>query len=532
MNLSTISEMNLSWIDLTVIAGYAVFVILFGLYHARRENAEEYFMGGKNMSWVMVGMSMFATCVSSSALIGWSGDAYSTGISVFNYGLSGAIFVLVVFLVFFLPLYLRTRIFTLPEFLEKRFDVRSRWILTGMSVLGYTFLDISVTLYAGALMLKMVFPNMEIWQLIIGLAVFSASFTLVGGLSSVMYTDALQAIILFGGSVVLTITAFVKAGGWSHVMQSVPPESLSLIRPVDDPSVPWPALLTTLPLLGFYFWGTSQMMVQRTLSAKDTNHGRWGNLFAAALNFGIFFFMILPGIAGYSLFPDLEKGDLIYPTLVTELMPVGLAGLMVAAILSAMGSTLSSLLNSTSTLITRDVFHKFHPNMSGKQEIAIGAVVGVVVMLIAVCWAPQIDHFEGVVKYFQQILSYMAPPVVTVFVGGVFWKRANGTGAFATLFSGALVGLLLLLFLGKTPLANLHFLYIAPIVFLFSVVVFVVASLCSAAPEPEKIRDFVWRRSLYTEETAELKALPFYKNYRYLSLALIMVTLIFMWIWR
>jgi len=218
--------MTLNWIDLTVVIGYAIFVAAFGFYHARRGNAEEYFMGGKNMSWVMVGMSMFATCVSSSALIGWSGDAYSTGISVFNYGLSGAIFVLIFFLMFFLPLYLKTNVYTLPEFLERRFDARSRWILSGVSVLGYTFLDISVTLYAGALMLKMIFPGMEIWQLIICLAVFSSSFTLVGGLSAVMYTDALQAIILFGGSVILTVIAFVKAGGWTHVMQSVPPEAL------------------------------------------------------------------------------------------------------------------------------------------------------------------------------------------------------------------------------------------------------------------------------------------------------------------
>ncbi len=524
--------MNLSLIDVLIVIGYAIFVVSFGIFHSKRESAEGYFLGGKNMSWLLVGISMFATCVSSSSLIGWSGDAYRSGIAVFNYGLSGGIFVLIFFLVFFLPFYLKTKVFTLPEFLEKRFDSRSRYFLSGVSVFGYTFLDISVTLYAGALMLQMVFPSIEIWQLIICLAIFSASFTLIGGLAAVMFTDAFQAFILFGGSVILTILAFIKAGGWSHVMNSVPPESLSLIRPMNDPSVPWPALITTLPLLGFYFWGASQMMVQRTLSAKDINHGRWGNLFAATLSFAVFFFMILPGIAGRVLFPHLEKSDMIYPTLVTKILPSGLIGIMVAAILSAMGSTLSSILNSTSTLITRDFVRKFKPDISDKQEIATGVIAGAIVMIIAVCWAPQIAKFDGVVKYFQQILSYMAPPVVTVFLGGLFWKRANGTGAFAALISGIVSGAFFLLFLDKTPLAHLHFLYIAPIIFLISIVVLIIASLCTTAPIKEKVEKYVWSKALLIAETKKLKILPIYLNYRYLSLALILITVLFIFIWR
>ncbi len=294
-------EFNLSRIDLIIVVVYFVGIITWGLIHSSRKSAEDYFLGGREMKWPLVGLSMFAMVVSSSALVGWAGDAYSTGISVFNYAISGAIIVIIFTLVFFLPFYIKNNIYTLPEFLEGRYDVKSRYYFSGLSIISYTFLDASITLYAGALMLKMIFPGMEIWQLVIGLAIIAASYTIIGGLSSVMWADMLQAALLIIGSCVLTISAFRSAGGWSSIMEQMPEGMLNLIRPAKDPSVPWPALIFSLPLLGFYFWGISQTMVQRTLSAKNLNHGRWGNLFAAGLNFVIFFVMVLPGIAGRAL---------------------------------------------------------------------------------------------------------------------------------------------------------------------------------------------------------------------------------------
>ncbi|MGN6553224.1 MAG: SLC5 family protein, partial [Verrucomicrobiota bacterium] len=371
-------KVNLAQTDLIVMAIYVVVLVAWGLFHSKRKSAEDYFLGGRGMTWPLIGLSMFAMVVSSSSLVGWAGDAYSTGISVFNYGISAAIIPTIFFLVFFLPFYLRNKIYTLPEFLEGRYDVRSRYYLSGITVLGYTFADAAVTLYAGALMMKMVFPALDLKTLIWGLAILSASYTVIGGLSAVMWVDMIQSMVLFGGSVLLTVTAFTKAGGWTAVMQAAPVDHLSLIRPVNDPSVPWPTLFITFPLRGFDFWGLSQAMVQRTLSARDINHGRWGNLFAASLNFVIFFIMVLPGLAGRVLFPNLEKADQVYPKLVFEILPPGVSGLVVIGFIAAMTSTLASILNSAQTLVTMDIVAKLRPNMDSKSQVRAGNIAGFV----------------------------------------------------------------------------------------------------------------------------------------------------------
>ncbi|MGN6642329.1 MAG: sodium:solute symporter family transporter, partial [Verrucomicrobiota bacterium] len=330
----------------------------------------------------------------------------------------------------------------------------------------------------------------------------------------------------------LTFYAFAKSGGWSAVMQATPPVQLSLIRPIHDPSVPWPTLLITLPMLGFYFWGLSQAMVQRTLSARDINHGRWGNLMAAALNFAIFFIMVLPGLAGRVLFPNLEKPDQVYPKLVFEILPPGLTGIVVIGFIAAMTSTLASILNSAQTLVTMDIVSKLRPNLDNKAQVRAGQIAGFIIIIIAALWAPQIQKFDSLVKYFQQLLSYMAPPVVAVFLAGLFWKRASATGAFAGLLSGLGIGVFLLLFIKQTPLASWHFLYVAPVIFGVSLVIVVAASLVTKPPVPQAVERFVWKPAFFRAETEELTALPWFKNYRVLSIILLIVTIAFMVIWR
>lgn len=525
-------KVNLTHVDLAFMAIYVLVLVAWGLFHSRRKSAEDYFLGGRGMTWPLIGLSMFAMVVSSSSLVGWSGDAYSTGISVFNYGISAAIIPTIFFIVFFLPFYLRNKIFTLPEFLEGRYDARSRYYLSGITVIGYTFADAAVTLYAGALMMKMVFPGLDLNVLIWGLAILAASYTVIGGLSAVMWVDMIQSCVLIGGSILLTFTAFSKAGGWSAVMHAAPPDHLSLIRPINDPSVPWPTLFITLPMLGFYFWGLSQAMVQRTLSARDINHGRWGNLMAAALNFAIFFIMVLPGLAGRVLFPNLEKPDQVYPKLVFEILPPGVTGIVVIGFIAAMTSTLSSILNSAQTLVTMDIVSKLRPSMDSKAQVRAGQIAGFIIIIIAALWAPQIQKFDSLVKYFQQLLSYMAPPVVAVFLAGLFWKRASATGAFAGLLSGLGMAVLLLLFIKQTPLAHWHFLYIAPVIFVVSLVIVVSVSLVTTPPSARAVDRFVWKAAFFRAETEELDALPWFKNYRVLSIILLIFTVAFVIIWR
>ncbi len=523
---------NLSTTDLVVMAVYLVAIVAWGIRHSSRSNAEGYFLGGRGMTWPIIGLSMMAMCISSSSLVGWSADAYGTGIAVFNYGIAGAIIPILFFIVFFLPFYLRNKIFTLPEFLEGRYDSRSRYYLSTITIIGYTFADAAVTLYAGALMVQLIFPGAELQTVVWGIAILAASYTLIGGLAAVMWVDLIQAVVLFIGSIILTVIAFGKAGGWSAVMNAAPAGHLSLIRPIDDPSVPWPALLISLPLMGFYFWGLSQAMVQRTLSAKSIEHGRWGNLFAAALNFTVFFFMVLPGVAGRTLFPDLDTPNKIYPTMVFELLPQGVMGVVVIGFIAAMVSTLSSILNSAQTLVTMDIISPLRPGLQGKSLVKVGNAAGIIIVVVAALWAPNIEKFGSVVKYFQQLLAYMAPPVVAVFLAGLFWRRATATAAFTALITGLVTAIGLLVFNDRTPLAGWNFLYVAPLLFVLSLLLVVVLSFVTKPPRSEVVERFVWTPSFYREETAGLATVPWFQNYRVLSILLLVITAVFMFVWR
>jgi SSS family solute:Na+ symporter len=525
-------KINLSTTDLAVMAVYLILIIAWGIRHSSRGNAEGYFLGGRGMTWPIIGLSMMAMCVSSSSLVGWSADAYGTGIAVFNYGIAGAIIPILFFIVFFLPFYLRNKIFTLPEFLEGRFDARSRYYLSSITILGYTFADAAVTLYAGGLMVQLIFPDVSLETVIWGIAILAASYTLIGGLSAVMWVDLIQSVVLILGSIVLTWIAFDKAGGWDAVMQAAPPGHLSLIRPVNDPSVPWPTLFISLPLMGFYFWGLSQAMVQRTLSAKNIDHGRWGNLFAAGLHFTVFFVMVLPGLAGRVLFPDLDTPNKIYPTMVFNLLPQGITGIVVIGFIAAMVSTLSSILNSAQTLVTMDIVSPLRPGMDSRSLVRAGNIAGIVIVIVAALWAPNIERFGSVVKYFQQLLAYMAPPVVAVFLAGLFWKRASATAAFTALLSGLAIAVLLIFFRDMTPLAGWNFLYVAPLVFLVSLAILGVVSLATPPPSQDVVNRFVWSPAFFRSETAGLAGVPWYRNYRVLSLILLVITALFVLIWR
>jgi SSS family solute:Na+ symporter len=260
--------------------------------------------------------------------------------------------------------------------------------------------------------------------------------------------------------------------------------------------------------------------------------GRYGNLLAGALNFVIFFLMVLPGIAGRVLYPDLEKGDQVYPKLVFDLLPNGLLGLVLIGFIAAMTSVLTSVLNSSQTLVTMDLITKLRPGISGRQQVIAGSIAGVVIISIAALWAPYIERFDSIVKYFQQLMSYLCPPVVAVFLSGLFWSRTSATGAFCGLLSGFFIGVGLLAGIDHTPLAGWNFLYVAPLIFLVSLGVVVGVSLVSAPPSPSVVDRFVWRPAFYREESAELAAVPWFRNYRVLSVLLLAAALVFIIIWR
>ncbi|HEV7348902.1 sodium:solute symporter [Telluribacter sp.] len=514
------TSFSLSIIDYVVIGVYLVGIIIYGLRHAKRSNAEEYFLSGRDSGWVIIGISLVAANISSTTIVGLAGDAYSTGIAVYNYEWMATV-VLVFFSIFFMPFYLRSQVYTMPEFLERRFDSRSRYYFSFITLVGNIVIDTAGTLYAGAVIMQLIFPGTSITTIAALLALAAAAYTIPGGLSAVMYTEVVQAVLLFVSSIVISTVTFMRIGSWEQVLAVTPPHMLSLVQPADDPSVPWPGLLFGVPLLGFYFWCTNQFMVQRVLSAKNLDHGRWGALFAGLLKLPLLFIMVLPGTMARVLYPDLERADFVFPTLLFDQLPAGLIGLVVAGLLAAMASSISATLNSASTLVTMDFVRKLRPGMSSQQLVRIGQFSTLVFVIFSVLWSPVIASFDTLFKYLQNVLAFLAPPVVAVFLLGLFWKRANASGAFAGLIAG-FVAMILLVFYGQN--LGIHFLIIAPLLCLFCVVVIVAVSLATAPPPVEKTNAYIWTRRVYEADTAELKGVPWYLNFRVLSVLLLLLT--------
>ncbi len=511
-------NVELHTIDITILVAYFLFVMGLGIYLGRKyKDAEDYFLAGRSMIWPFIGLSLFASNISSTTLIGLAGEAYGTGISVFNYEWMAAV-VLVFFAIFILPFVLRSGVYTMPEFLERRFDGRARVYFAGLTIFLNIFVDTAGSLFAGALVIQMVFPDVAI------LAVVAGVYTITGGLAAVIYTDAIQAILLIVGSVVISVIAFDKIGDWDTLVSQVSPDKLSLVRPLDDPGVPWLGLVVGVPLLGFYFWCTNQFMVQRVLSAKDINHGRWGSLFAGALKLPVLFIMVLPGTFAIILYPDLARPDLVYPTLLFDLLPVGLLGLVLAGFVAALMSQIDSTLNSASTLVTMDFVRKFHPELSSHRLLIIGRYVTFIIMVLAVLWAPQIESFSSLFKYLQKVLAYAIPPVVALFLIGSFWKGAHAKAAFSTIVLGNLLSAGLFIAIELLEVMSLHFLYVPPILFVVCCFILIIFSIILPKGAEEDATDLVWTKGIYDAETIELKAYPWYQNYRVLSVILLSAT--------
>jgi len=519
-------EYRLHFIDIMIIALYAVFIIGKGIYWSRKHrNADDYFLAGRAMTWPLIGASLYASNLSSTTLVGLAGSGYGTGISVFNYEWMAAV-ILVFFAIFFLPLYLRSKVYTMPEFLEKRYDSRARYYFSLLTLLGNIIVDTAGSLYAGGLVLKMIFPQIPMWETVLVMAVLAGAYTIAGGLVAVIYTDAVQAFLLQVGAIIIAIFAFLKIGDWQTVLDATPKEMLSLVRPLDDGFMPWLGLVTGVPLLGFYFWCTNQFMVQRVLSAKNVHHGRLGAIFAGFLKIPVIWLMVLPGTMARVLYPGLENPDMVYPMLIFDMLPIGILGLVLASFLAALMSQVDSTLNSASTLVTMDFVKKFKPGLSGSSLMWVGRGVTLVFMILAAAWAPHIEKFGSLFKYLQNVLSYIAPPIVAVFILGVFWKRANASGAFASLLAGLVLAVLLLLFNQVEWIQNIHFLYMGPILFIICSGIHISVSLVTKPPPLEKTSSFTWSRKMYTDETVKLKSSPWYYNYRILSLVLLVFTFI------
>ena len=510
------SDSPLSPLDLTVIAAYLALVMFIGLRLSRRmRTGEDLFLAGRRLGWVAIGFSLFASNISSTTLVGLSGAAYVWGIAVSNYEWMAA-FVLLFFAIFFIPYYLNARITTVPEFLERRFDRRSRLYFSALTLFSNIVVDTAGTLFAGTLVLQVFFPALDPVPLAIGLALVAGLYTAAGGLAAVVYTDVLQAVILLAGSCLVAYLSFAELDfSWTAVVQATPPERLSLMLPLDDPNLPWLGTLVGVPILGFYFWCTNQFIVQRVLGARSIAHARWGALFAGFLKLPVLYVMVLPGVMAGIFLPGLENGDAVFPTLVTTLLPAGLVGLVLAGLLAAIMSSIDSTLNSASTLLTMDFVRPEQRGWSARRVVWTGRGFIVLFMFLSAAVTPLIADFPGLFHYLQSALAYLVPPVAAVFIIGLFWRRASATGAFATLVLGHIVSALLFV-LASADLLSLHFTVVAGLLTLVSAVIFVVASLSSAPPAVEQVR----RCTFHPATMERTQALAWWQDYRLHGLVL------------
>lgn len=561
------NNFNLSGLDIAIMIGYGVLIIAYGLYHAKRSNSEDYFLGGRSMTWPIVGIALFAANISSSTLVGLTGSAFSGNTHVYNYEWLASI-VLVFFAIFFLPFYLRSKVYTMPEFLERRYDHRSRYYFSFITIVGNVLIDTAAGLYVGSLVLQLIFPELEMWMIITILAIASAAYTIPGGLNSVIQTEVIQAILLVTGSCFLTYFVFAEIGGWEGMIAGLnemtaagqittattdggqrvlknADEVLSLVRPSNDSFMPWTGLLVGAPILGFYFWANNQFMVQRVLGAKDLDHGRWGALFAGLLKLPVIFIMVLPGTAAIIYFRnkgvEIENADEVYPRMLFDLLPAGMLGLVLAGLMAAMMSSVSATFNSAATLITMDFVKKIRPEMSSQGLVRSGQIATLVLVILACLWAPQIEKFGDLFGYLQYVLSFICPPVVAVFLLGLFWKRANATGAFTALMVGFGITTILVTSLiingqnATSPeaipsffkfLNSIHFLHMAFYLFVICSIAHIVASLATEVPPLVKTQDYTWTKEVLDAETKALQGVAWYKNYRVLAVILIIITIL------
>jgi solute:Na+ symporter, SSS family len=387
-------------------------------------------------------------------------------------------------------------------------------------------IDSAGAMFAGALVLQLLFPDVPLMVHIIVIALLGGLYVMLGGLQAVMITDTIQGVLLFVAAGVIFVTVFANFDfEWSVLPELAPEGGFTLAPPPDDEFLPWPGIFTGAIWLGFYVWITNHMVVQKVLSAKNLDHGRWGALFAGFMQLPLLVLLIFPGILARGVFEDLEDPDLAWPSLVFEFIPTGLRGLIVAALIAALMSTLDSVLNGASSLVVNDFIKTGKKDYTEKQLLLRGRILVGVFMVVAILWAPVITTFDGLVAFFQSFLGYVTMPVVIVLLGGIFWRRATRQAGFWTLAAVFPLGLAGF-FAGEIfELYDLQFLYATGVMVVISIVAFVGISLATPAPDWREFEEVLFTRKTWEEENEELAGKPKWKNYRYISLAILVVTI-------
>ena len=443
----------------------ALIGIIVWVMRQKQNNAADYFLGGKDATWIAIGASIFASNIGSEHLIGLAGSGASSGMAMAHWEIQGWMILILGWV--FVPFYTRSMVYTMPEFLEKRFNPQSRTILATISLISYVLTKVAVTVYAGGLVFQQVFGIDELWGIdffwiaAIGLVLITALYTIFGGMKSVLYTSVLQTPILLLGSLIILVLGLKELGGWDEMMRicsSVKVNEygdtmVNLIRDNRDAQYPWLGALIGSAVIGFWYWCTDQFIVQRVLSGKDEKEARRGTIFGAYLKLLPVFLFLIPGMIAFALhqnlgdfLPMLPNGnpnsDAAFPTLVAKLLPAGVKGLIVCGILAALMSSLASLFNSSAALFTIDFYQRLKPNTDPKKLVRIGQAATVVIVILGILWIPVMRSVGDVLYlYLQDVQSVLAPGIAAAFLIGILWKRASALGGMWALLSGLIIGL-------------------------------------------------------------------------------------------
>ena len=503
---------ELSTLDWLVLAGF--FVLLLGVVgmsmRQKEEDTADYFLAGRNASWLVIGASIFASNIGSEHLVGLSGSGAQSGMALAHWELQSWIILLLGW--FFVPFYWSSKVYTMPEFLERRYNSKSRTFLSVISLVSYVLTKVAVTVYAGGIAFKTILGIDSIWGIdffwisALGLVIITGIYTVLGGMKAIMWTSVLQTPVLIIGSVVILVVGLDQVGGWSEV-ERINEANLHLIRSASDAEFPWPGIIFGSFIIGFWYWCTDQYIVQRVLSAKGIKEARRGTMFAGYLKLLPVFIFLFPGMIEVALktkgIISYDRADQAFPTLVAQLLPSGVKGIVIGGLVAALMSSLASLFNSSATLFTIDFYKKFKPESSEKHLLKVGRIATVVIVILGILWIPVMSLIADVLyEYLQSVQSLIAPGIAAVFLLGLVSRRITPAAGYIGLVSGFVLGMIRLVLLPfkesieGTSLAwiiEMNWLYYCILLFVIVTVIMIVVSMFTERASEEKLKGLTFR---------------------------------------
>ena len=537
-------------IDLAISVLYFLGIVFVGLWTGLKKKtvssgdaSSDYFLAGQSLKWPMIGLALFATNISCLHLVSLAQSGFDTGLLSGNFEWMAS-FTLILLSLFFVPFYIRSKVATLPDFLEKRYNRACRDWLAVISIVSAVVIHIAFSFLAGGIVLKTLF-GVDMYTSVIVIAFFTGLYTIIGGLRAVVVTESIQTIVLLTGAIVITVVCYNKVGGWGEITSTLQStgelDKLSMLKPADDPGgMPWYAIFLGYPVLGIWYWCADQTIVQRVLGAKDENHARLGSLFCGFIKILPVFIFVLPGLMAYVLAKKgmfdissiqtlgtdgktVTDSKAVYTLMITQLVPKGLVGVLAAALLSGLMSQISGALNSIATLFSYDLYKRFKPEAGDQQLVRIGRISAGVALVASIGLLPLLNRYESLFSGINDIIAHIAPPITTVFLLGIFWKKASAKSAQYTLWLGSLLGAVVFVVNKTYPtsiIGDIPFMMMAFYLFCSCVALQVILSYVFPVQHTESSAVLFWKSPL---EPLTAKGWSGFGNYKFLSVLLLLV---------